>query len=110
MIIQKWEGCVEHIDKFADEFGATLRDITDPNNPDEYSTFKISDLPERVQDKLELGLYFNWTITVNDQGIGKSSIQFSEEKWTADEIAKIHEEARRRAEALDIPYPPPPSI
>lgn len=95
MIRQKWEGYVTHIDLFADEFRAVIQDITDPDMPDEMVTFRISDMPERDQDKLAIGLIFNWTIEVDEKGIGRSTMRFSNEKWTAEELARINEEAKK---------------
>lgn len=95
MITQKWEGYVHEIDLFAGEFSAVSQDLTDPNTPQEYATFKISDMPERAQGNLKLGMVFNWTIEVDDNEHGTSTFKFSEEKWTAEEIAEIDREAKR---------------
>ena len=112
MITQKWEGYVTSVDRLAGEFIATIRDLTDPTMSDESCAFKISDVrPENLQDTLEERMVFNWTIEVDDQGHSKSTMVFSENTWTAEDIKRLYEEARRRAEDLDLPIPPmPPSI
>lgn len=112
MIIQKWEGHVESIDKFAGEFIATIRDLTNPDYPDESVALRIDDVrPEYLQDVLEEGMVFSWIIEVDDQGNGKSTILFRDDKLTAEDIARIYERARHMAEALGLPIPtPPPSI
>lgn len=110
MITQKWQGWVESIDKFAGEFVATIRDITNPDYPDESVALRISDVrPEHLQDVLEEGMVFDWTIEVDDQGNGKSTILFRDEKFTAEDIARIYERARLMAEALGLPIPQPPN-
>lgn len=110
MITQKWEGYVHDIDLFTGEFGAVLRDLTDLNNPQEYATLRINDMPTDVQSRLQLGMIFNWTIEVDDNGNGSSTFTFSQEKWTAEEIADINKRAKEMAEHFGVPWNDDPSI
>jgi len=101
IILQKWEGTVIEIDKSKDECRAHLKDLINPENPDEEITFSIEEISESDIDLVKPGaifyLYIGYEKRPNGQRLRISEIRFRRlPAWTEKEI----EEAKKEAEEL----------
>ncbi len=74
---QQWEGTVAEV--LEDSFVVTLKDLTDPSNPEESSELFFDDVGESDRPLLELGAIFYWSVGYEDTPRGrerKSIIRF----------------------------------
>lgn len=92
------EGTVQEIRD--DSFRATLKDLVDPNTPEEYGTFQKDEVDPDDLTLLRPGAVFYWVVGCRRKGADQnlfSGIRFRRAVWTAAEIEEIERDAERLA-------------
>ena len=106
VVLQKWEGIVEEIDEAAGEFSVVVRDLINPDAPNELITMSIAEVPPPDLDLLVPGAVFYWSMGYEDfldgQRKRSSSIRFRRlPQWRGAEITKARKEAAHLRDELD---------
>lgn len=98
-IVQQWDGVVDHAD--GEIVYATMRDLTNPAMPDEEWQFSSVNVPEDQRHLIAPGAVFTFDIWSNSTWV----VKFRDEKWTQEEIDRIHQHTKEITTVLGIPYP-----
>jgi len=97
-VLQKWEGTVLSV--LAQEFSASLRDLTDTSKPEEQASFDLADVSVADRAIVSPGAVFYWAIgyeTRSGQRSRVSRIRFRMlPRWTERDLTRL----RGRAAAL----------
>jgi hypothetical protein len=102
-VLQKWEGTVQDIN--GTEFTARFSDLTNPENPPEFMTMPVEEVPTPDRELLAPGAVFYWVIGYRERRDGHreraSSIRFQRlPAWTASARTEAKENAHRLAQEL----------
>jgi hypothetical protein len=100
--LQLWEGTVVSVD--AEEFQASLRDLTDPKRPEENGTFALEEVVEDDRPLVQRGAVFYWHISYNtEHGTRRlvSQLRFRRlPSWTSADVQRIARHAHEQYDEL----------
>lgn len=99
-LLQHWEGVVDEIGE--DGFWATLSDLTNPDNPEEYAELPLSEVALTDLEILKPGAVFYWSIGYETTPAGTrrrvSEVRLRRNPtWTRRAIENLESEAERLA-------------
>jgi hypothetical protein len=104
-LLQQWEGRVSDVSD--QEFTAVLRDLTDPNQPEEEATFSLVEVSEQDEGLVARGAIFYWVIgyriSASGQKTRSSDLRFRRlPVWTRSEIKRFTKKAEEFEEVFGI--------
>ena len=102
-LLQHWEGVVDEIGE--ETFWATLSDLTNPENAEEYAEFSLSEIAPDDLEILNPGVIFYWSIgyETTTSGTRRRVSEFRLRRnptWTRRTIMNLGSEAERLATLL----------
>ena len=103
-LLQQWEGIVAE-QPTADDFVATLRDLTAPSRPEERATFPLDQVPLADRGLVVAGAVFYWAIAYEDLPTGTrrtvSELRFRRlPAWSKNDMRRVKKGVERLKDIL----------